>query len=88
MSDINSILYCNEELSDYVDDNKRFQHENSKPFFEMYYFKIYIITIRLYYHRSSFPIPFSNGLLEIRINRFIQEESTLIAILNPLVCYM
>lgn len=41
MSDINSILYCNEELSDDVDDNKRFQHENSKPFFEMYCFLIH-----------------------------------------------
>ena len=86
MSDINSILYCNEELCE-DDDNKQQQNENSKQLFEMYNFNI-IIIIRLYYHHSSRSFPFSNGLLEIRINRFIEGEYTLTAILKPIVCSM
>ena len=88
MSDINSILYCNEELCEEEDDYNKKQHsENSKPLLEMYNFNI-IIIIRLYFHHSSRSFPFSNGLLEIRINRFIEGEYSLIAILNPIVCYM
>ena len=88
MSDINSILYCNEELcEDEDDDNKQQQNENGNPLFEMYNYNI-IITIRLFYHHSSRSFPFSNGLLEIRINQFIEGEYTLIAILNPIVCSM
>ena len=86
MSDINSILFCNEELCE-DDDNKKQHSENGNPLFEMYNFNI-IIIIRLYYHHSSCSFPFSNGLLEFRINRFIQGEFTIIAILNPIVCYM
>ena len=87
MSDINSILYCNEELCEDDDDKKQQHIENSNPLFEMYNFNI-IIIIRLYYHHSSRSFSFSNGLLEVRINRFIQGEYTIIAILNPIFCSM
>ena len=42
MSDINSILYCNEELCE-DDDNKQQQNENGNPLFEMYNYNIIII---------------------------------------------
>ena len=87
MSNINTILYCNEELPEDPNEDQSLRADNYNPILKCA-ISFLLMTIRLYNHHSSLSCPFSDCLMEIRINRFTEGEFTLIANLNPIFCYM